>query len=596
MKRLWVKISLAFFVLILTLTLVLWFLLASILQNAYTDTTRDHLIENAEMVSQIIVASEAINNEEKLQEWVRNFDHPIEMRFTVINEDGAVVADSENEPATMDNHRNRPEFEAVLSSDDEYGETIRYSETQDLNMMYIATPVVQNGETIGAIRTSLSLHIIDEAMEKLWLSLTLILGIMMILTTGAGILIARSITKPIGNVMDVTRRLTEKDYSSRVNTRISGEIGELSSSVNTLAASLQHQMKEIQENEQQLTSIMSNMVSGVMLVDQNGKVELLNSAMERFFSQHSENVIGQSFDKVGEGIGLGELIRQVFDENTKVHDEVHSYYPEERIMDAHLAPYYGQGWQQKGVIIVLHDITDIRRLEKMRSDFVANVSHELKTPVTSVKGFSETLLSGEVKDEETTRQFLTIIHDESQRLDRLIRDLLNLSKIERQEIPLNVEKINLTELVHESAMTLQGPAEQKQTKLILPEKGKAIILEADRDRIRQIILNLIGNSINYTPEGGVVEVSLRENMYETKLIVSDNGMGIPAENLDRIFERFYRVDKARSRHSGGTGLGLAIVKHLIESHKGRIEIESAENEGTAITVILPKKQDQNKLD
>ncbi|AKG73164.1 two-component system histidine kinase PnpS [Salinicoccus halodurans] len=592
MKSLWLKISLAFFVLILALTLVLWFLLASIMQNAYTETTRDHLIENAEMVSQIIIATEAIDDGERLQEWIRNFDGPIEMRFTVIDEDGTVVADSENDPDTMDNHRNRPEFEAVLSAENEYGETIRYSETQDLNMMYIATPVVSDGETVGAIRTSLSLQIIDEAMRKLWLSLALILGIMLLLTTGAGILIARSITKPIDSVMDVTRRLTEKDYSSRVNTRVSGEIGELSSAVNTLAASLQRQMKEIQENEQQLTSIMSNMVSGVMLINQDGRVELVNSAMEKFFSQHSENVVGQTFDKVGEGIGLGELIRQVFEENKKVHDEVHSYYPEERIMDAHLAPYYGQGWQQKGVIIVLHDITDIRRLEKMRSDFVANVSHELKTPVTSVRGFSETLLSGEVKDEETVRQFLTIIHDESQRLDRLIRDLLNLSKIERQEIPLNVEKVNLTELVHETAVTLQGSAEQKQTNLVLPKEDRAVILEADRDRIRQIILNLIANGINYTHEGGTIEVSLRENIYEIRLIVTDDGIGIPEESLGRIFERFYRVDKARSRHSGGTGLGLAIVKHLIESHKGRIEIESAEDEGTTITVILPKTQNQ----
>lgn len=592
MKSLWLKISLAFFVLILALTLILWFLLASIMQNAYTETTRDHLIENAEMVSQIIIATEAIDDGERLQEWIRNFDDPIEMRFTVIDEDGRVVADSENDPNTMDNHRNRPEFEAVLSAENEYGETIRYSETQDLNMMYIATPVVSDGETVGAIRTSLSLQIIDEAMRKLWLSLALILGIMLLLTTGAGILIARSITKPIDSVMDVTRRLTEKDYSSRVNTRVSGEIGELSSAVNTLAASLQRQMKEIQENEQQLTSIMSNMVSGVMLVNQDGRVELVNSAMEKFFSQHSENVVGQTFDKVGEGIGLGELIRQVFEENKKVHDEVHSYYPEERIMDAHLAPYYGQGWQQRGVIIVLHDITDIRRLEKMRSDFVANVSHELKTPVTSVRGFSETLLSGEVKDEETVRQFLTIIHDESQRLDRLIRDLLNLSKIERQEIPLNVEKINLTELVHETAVTLQGSAAQKQTNLILPKEDRAVILEADRDRIRQIILNLIANGINYTHEGGTIEVSLRENIYEIRLIVTDDGIGIPEESLGRIFERFYRVDKARSRHSGGTGLGLAIVKHLIESHKGRIEIESAEDEGTTITVILPKTQEQ----
>ncbi|WP_411843452.1 two-component system histidine kinase PnpS [Salinicoccus sp. HZC-1] len=594
MRRLWLKISLGFFVLILALVVTLWFLLATILQNAYTETTREHLIENAEMVSQIIIATEAIEDGDRVQEWVSNFEHPIEMRFTIINDEGEVLADSENDPDAMDNHKNRPEFEKALNTNDDFGESIRYSETQDLNMMYVATPVVSEGETIGAIRTSLSLQVIDDAMRALWISLAIVLGIMLVVTTGAGILIARGITKPMDSIMAVTKRLSEKDYSSRVNTKASGEIGDLASSVNDLAASLQRQMKEIEENERQLTSIMSNMVSGVMLVNEKGEVELVNSAMERFFSQHAENIVGQPYDKVGEGFGLGELIRQVFEENKKVHDEVHSYYPDERIMDAHLAPYYGQGWRQKGVIIVLHDITEIRRLEKMRSDFVANVSHELKTPVTSVRGFSETLLSGEVKDEDTTRQFLTIIHDESQRLDRLIRDLLNLSKIERQEIPLNIETVDLTELIYETAVTLQGSAEQKQTELILPAEDNAIMLEGDRDRIRQVVLNLIGNGINYTSEGGTVKVDLRENMHEAQLIVSDNGIGIPEESLPRIFERFYRVDKARSRHSGGTGLGLAIVKHLIESHSGRIEIESLEGEGTTITVILPKTQNQRK--
>lgn len=228
----------------------------------------------------------------------------------------------------------------------------------------------------------------------------------------------------------------------------------------------------------------------------------------------------------------------------------------------------------------------------MRSDFVANVSHELKTPVTSVSGFSETLMSGEVTDEETTKQFLKIIHDESQRLDRLISDLLNLSKIERQKMPLNLETLNMTALVHEVSVTLQGAIEEKRTRLVLPDPSKDVYLQGDEDRLRQIILNLVGNGINYTAEGGTVTVSLKENVEKVRLIIKDDGIGIPEESLPRIFERFYRVDRARSRHSGGTGLGLAIVKHLIESHHGEIEVESREGEGTTFTVILPKKQEE----
>ncbi|MEZ2458037.1 two-component system histidine kinase PnpS [Salinicoccus roseus] len=592
MKRLWFRIASAFFILILVLIFILGFFLAALLKNAYTDMTRNHLVENAEMVTQLIVASESYGEREQLQELIQNFEQPIQMRFTVVDTEGVVLADSENDPAEMNNHFNRPEIQDVLEQDEAFGESIRYSTTQDFNMMYVALPLVSEGETVGAVRTSLSLGVIDDAMNRLWFSLSIALGLMFLIAAIASTMLARSITRPIDSIMNVTSRLRKNDYSSRVNTEAKGEIGDLSQSINALAASLQRQMKEIEENEQQLTSIISNMVSGVMLVNQDGKVELLNSAMERFLSQHKGNLIGQPYEKVGERFALSPHIHAVFETNEKVHEEVHSYYPQERIMDAHLAPYYGQGWQQRGVIVVLHDITEIRRLEKMRSDFVANVSHELKTPVTSVRGFSETLMSGEVTDEETTKQFLKIIHDESQRLDRLIRDLLNLSKIERQKMPLNLETLNMTALVHEVSVTLQGAIEEKRTRLVLPHPSKDVYLQGDEDRLRQIILNLVGNGINYTAEGGTVTVSLKENVEKVRLIIKDDGIGIPEESLPRIFERFYRVDRARSRHSGGTGLGLAIVKHLIESHHGEIEVESREGEGTTFTVILPKKQEE----
>jgi two-component system phosphate regulon sensor histidine kinase PhoR len=592
MKRLWFRIASAFFILILVLIFILGFFLAALLKNAYTDMTRNHLVENAEMVTQLIVASESYGEREQLQELFQNFEQPIQMRFTVVDTEGVVLADSENDPAEMNNHFNRPEIQDVLEQDEAFGESIRYSTTQDFNMMYVALPLVSEGETVGAVRTSLSLGVIDDAMNRLWFSLSIALGLMFLIAAIASTMLARSITRPIDSIMNVTSRLRKNDYSSRVNTEAKGEIGDLSQSINALAASLQRQMKEIEENEQQLTSIISNMVSGVMLVNQDGKVELLNSAMERFLSQHKGNLIGQPYEKVGERFALSPHIHAVFETNEKVHEEVHSYYPQERIMDAHLAPYYGQGWQQRGVIVVLHDITEIRRLEKMRSDFVANVSHELKTPVTSVRGFSETLMSGEVTDEETTKQFLKIIHDESQRLDRLISDLLNLSKIERQKMPLNLETLNMTALVHEVSVTLQGAIEEKRTRLVLPDPSKDVYLQGDEDRLRQIILNLVGNGINYTAEGGTVTVSLKENVEKVRLIIKDDGIGIPEESLPRIFERFYRVDRARSRHSGGTGLGLAIVKHLIESHHGEIEVESREGEGTTFTVILPKKQEE----
>ncbi|WP_250129937.1 two-component system histidine kinase PnpS [Jeotgalicoccus sp. WY2] len=403
-------------------------------------------------------------------------------------------------------------------------------------------------------------------------------------------LLSYNITKPINRVINVTKRLQNKDYSARINADYSGEIGNLNTSVNALAASLQAHVNEIEESEKQLNSILSNLVSGVVLIDDKGKVDLTNHATERFLSKHTSKIDGKEYTYVFGPLGIDHLIETVIEDNVKRHDEAHIYFPEERILDVHIAPYYSQGWQQRGAIIVLHDITDIRRLEKMRSEFVANVSHELKTPITSVKGFAETLLSGDVPDEATAKQFMQIIYDESERLNRLITDLLELSKIEKQAMPLNITEVNLNEIIGNSTQTISKFARDKNITLHLPSDENPIYVEADEDRLGQIVLNLVANAVNYTSDNGDIYIDAEERSSKVVLTVRDTGMGIPEEALDRLFERFYRVDKARSRHSGGTGLGLAIVKHLVESHEGKIYVKSVEGVGSTFTVELPKTQ------
>ena len=269
--------------------------------------------------------------------------------------------------------------------------------------------------------------------------------------------------------------------------------------------------------------------------------------------------------------------------------DIHFYFPNTRIIDAHLAPYVHRNGQFKGIIAVLHDVTEVRRLERMRSEFVANVSHELKTPVTSVKGFAETLLDGAIDDPEAARDFLEIIYKESERLDRLIKDLLYLSQIEHQQLPLQVVKFNLNSVVHNVMEALKNQIENKKQQIDIVNKG-VVWLEGDRDKIEQIIMNLLSNAISYTPEAGKITMKLWEEKEKVYFQISDTGIGISQKDIPRIFERFYRVDKARSRSSGGTGLGLAIVKHLIESHRGMITVDSMEGVGTTFTVTLPKTQ------
>lgn len=589
MKRLWLKISVSFSLLTLTLLIAVWLIIASVSGTTYTDIVRDHLTENATLISEMASTAELYDQPEELDNIFTAVESSIDMRVTAIDLEGNVIADSENDASTMVNHRDRTEIQGILEEGESLTEAIRESETGETDMMYVAVPVHDDdGNVAGIIRTSYSLELISQTTQYLWQGLAIILSIVLVISIITAVILARSITRPISQVVKVTGRLQEKDYSSRIHQHYKGEMGELTDSVNALAGSLQNQLKTIKENEQQLRSVLSNLVSGVMLINSEGIIEMVNPSMEKIISQHKDHVINRRFDQFGENIGLAPLITRVFEDNEKVHEEITSYYPYEKKFDAHAGPYYGESWQQRGVIIVLHDITEIRRLEQLRSDFVANVSHELKTPITSVKGFSETLLSDDIPDKETEKQFLQIILDESERLDRLIQDLLHLSKIEKQEIPLKIETIEVRKFIHEIVNTLSSSIHDKNITLTLPAITNETVIEGDRDRLKQIIINLVSNAVNYSHEDGHIIIDIKENKEAVHIIVSDNGIGIPEESISRVFERFYRVDKARSRHSGGTGLGLAIVKHLVETHQGEIKLESTEDKGTTFTVTLPK--------
>jgi two-component system phosphate regulon sensor histidine kinase PhoR len=293
---------------------------------------------------------------------------------------------------------------------------------------------------------------------------------------------------------------------------------------------------------------------------------------------------------------LYPLIERCMEEHVRIRDEIALYLPEERIVEVNLIPIVPVNGVGGGTLIILHDTTSIRRLERIRSEFVANVSHELKTPIASVKGFAETLLAGAIDEPETAKTFLQIIYDESERINRLIGDLLELSKIESRLVPLRLAPVDLHELIGKTVEAMGNQAENKQIALSMAV-DRDLYIEADEDRLRQIIINLLSNGISYTPEGGKVSVKaypVGDGQEEEKMriVVSDTGIGIPKEDLTRIFERFYKVDKARSRSSGGTGLGLSIVKHLVDLHGGTIHVDSVVGIETSFTIELPVLQKQ----
>ncbi|MED3650527.1 two-component system histidine kinase PnpS [Heyndrickxia sporothermodurans] len=591
MNKLWLKISFRFLLLLFFVLLAIGFFIGDLMKNTYMDMTRNQLFQDANIVSEFINSKEIRKQSNELQEKVESFYAENQPRITIIDANGDVIADSEDNPAKMESHANRPEFKDIIKRHKKNAESIRFSETLGYNMMYVATPIQNDDQVVGVIRVAFTLQNIDHAIKKLWLSLGLAMGITLILASIIAISLAKGITRPIEDIIQVARRLSEKDYSSRVRAKTNGELEQLSIAINTLAKSLQHQMEEISENQQKLTGVLTNMVSGVMLINPEGRIVLVNPAMEKIIGSTADQLRGKLHIEAGKSFGLSQLIDQSLKKKIKIHDEVQMYYPDQRILDAHLAPYLGANGEIKGIITVLHDITDIRRLEKMRSEFVANVSHELKTPITSLKGFAETLLDGAMYDPEIAKSFLTIIHDESERLHRLITDILHLSKIEQHQLPFHPEPLNVTGVIYETIDTIQEEINKKQLTIKLPNQ-KPVIIDAEKDRLQQIILNLVANAVTYTPDNGTIEIGIVEKDDQIELTVKDTGIGISKEELPRIFERFYRVDKARSRNSGGTGLGLAIVKHLVESHHGSIQVDSEEGKGTLFTITLPKKQNR----
>ena len=563
--------------------------MSSINRTSYEEMIETHLSENGSVISSSIEASGMDIQNDNIVEWFNKLDLPKDVRFTLIDSDGEVIFDNDNHTSLMENHLKRPEVEAAKRSNDTSQSFIRYSDTEEIDMMYVAKPIHANGEIVGYIRTATPLYTIDNAVKQMWWTLFVVFLFIFIASLLSAALLAYSVTKPINKIMEVTNRLKHQDYSARINEKFPGELYDLAGSINVLASSLQKHVTEIEDQTRQLDSILSNLVTGVILINHDGNVEMVNKAATELLGKSSDILVNNHYRANLMHLNIDRMIRQVVEEDEPRSREVSLYTPNEVILEVNVAPYYGQSWEKRGVIIALHNITKLKHLEGVRRDFVANVSHELKTPVTSVRGFAETILQNEMP-KETEREFIQIIYDESDRLNTIISDLLNLSKIEKNDLQLNIEKIDLVKLIHKTAKPLRKAFSDKNLTLNLPNKGRSIELFADKDRIAQILVNLLSNAVNYTPEGGMVSVKVREKKNRIVFSVKDTGIGIPQSSIDRLFERFYRVDTARARNEGGTGLGLAIVKHLVDLHGGTITVDSVENEYTEFTVSLPAER------
>jgi two-component system phosphate regulon sensor histidine kinase PhoR len=549
-----------------------------LLQATYLDSLTGRLNKEGTLLAQTL----HWGKRDSFDAQANTFGRALSARVIILDRDGNVLGDSAKAKADTRNLRYLPEVQQALKGKPPSEQMARRRD----NRLNTAIPVIRNGQLLGAVWIQLDVTDVNRSIRQIWISMAGGLAVAYLLAALASSRFARDVTRPIEEITRVAEDIAHNQLYRSVAVYGEDEIGRLGEAINRMARSLRSQMSAIRKSERRLTSVIETMESVLFLVDPSGSVSLANPAFERLFGVPVSDIQGKSVHHLPGPYELIEMIARCQETGERQRKELHIFYPEERIVEASLSPM-GVEKDGRGVVAVLHDITAIRRLEKMRSEFVANVSHELKTPITSIVGFTETLLDGAMQDPDTCREFLEIILEEGNRLQRLVGDILDLSKIESKQIHLDLESVPVGELIQSATKTMEDQFRAKQLTLEVRLPDPSFTVTVDRDRFRQILLNLLSNAMAYTPPGGMVTVQAERDEESWRLQVADTGIGIPKEDLPRIFERFYRVDKARSRASGGTGLGLAIVKHLVEVHKGTIHVESQVGEGTTFTLTFP---------
>ncbi len=401
--------------------------------------------------------------------------------------------------------------------------------------------------------------------------------------------VVRRIVRPLTAMADTARRFAQGELAARVAVTSRDEVGQLGSAFNAMAGQLQAKIQELEASRSQMEGILQSMSEGVMLVGPGGELLLVNEAARQIFRMGAGTSQGRSFAELMRQPDLQELVQQILKTGQSRVRDMTLYSPSERHLQVHGTPCRcaPEGVQGSGVLLVLYDITDLKRLERIRTEFVANVSHELKTPLTAIRGAVETLLDGALKDADQGRLFLESISEETGRLHRLVEDLLTLAQVESKQVVLRKEPVSVRIFLEEELARQRVLAKERQVSLKLENVPQNQTVHADRSQLAQAVGNLLENAVKYNRPGGQVLVRASEVSRYLHIEVEDKGIGIPLEDLPRIFERFYRVDKARSRETGGTGLGLSIVKHVAEAHGGSVQAESRLGHGSRFTLILP---------
>lgn len=509
------------------------------------------------------------------------------VRATIITIEGVVIGETDlnkDEIKDVENHIDRPEVQEAIKKG--FGRAKRFSNTVKKNLLYMAIPFGE-GKTAGFIRLAIPLsdiELLETRLQKIiGIALLLVFGLSLLFT----FLISLIVSKPLTEMADIAKAMAKGDFSRKPSIYSQDEIGDLAMALSYMSDEIKGKMERIKQESVKLDAVLSSMFEGIMVVGEKGGILLMNPSLRKLFFVDSAPDAKTPMEMI-RNTQVQDIVDKIIkDKQRLISEEIIISQPEEKMLKINGVPIIRNNILE-GAVLVFHDITELRRLERVRQDFVANVSHELRTPISSIKGYAETLLEGAIDDKDNLKEFISIIYQDSNRLANLIDDLLDLSKIESGKMKMVFVPLDIKPILNRCIAVLEKSIKAKALSITVDIPDDLPKVSADDKRLSQVFLNLLDNAVKYTPEGGSIKIRAFANEKMVQVEVSDTGIGIPEKDLPRIFERFYRVDKARSRELGGTGLGLSIAKHIVLTHGGQVWVKSELGQGSTFIFTIPQ--------
>ena len=577
MKRnLFLKILFSYLVIVSLSFFILDLLIKDEIKKVMTSKIEAELLSYAELIN--------LNSAQKISEQFRQIARITGSRVTLVDAQGKVLADSEKDVATMEDHFNRPELqEARLRGK---GESIRFSQSIGVDMLYVAIAMKSKAQITGYIRLARPLIDVQNAIEKVYQSIFLAMMIVAVIALIIALIFSYRLAAPIRAIEKFTERLRQGKPTGTIILYTSDETKKLADNINYLVDELKSKIRVANEEKSKLMAAFTSINEGVLILDAVDKIEFVSPALSNMLAAQYGDINGKTLIEAFRNIELEKIFHQFKESHQTVSREITLGSVEPVILSVSISAVQDHPGEEK-IMVVFHDVTRLKKLEKIRIDFVANVTHEIRTPLTAIIGYLETIKDGAINNIEETKKFIDIILKQAERLNRLVEDLMTISKIELNETRFNFENVFLSDAVTNVISIVEKKATSKKINIEneMPEKLRPV--RADRDRLTQILVNVLDNAVKFTPESGKVRITEAEANGYIVISITDTGIGVPEDEIQRLGERFYRVDKTRSRDLGGTGLGLSIVKHLMIAHGGKMEIESRLGRGTKVSLFFP---------